>query len=310
MSNDLKGVKFGNIHTKDFGIYLSKVTVGTPNPKKFTVDIPGADGSLDMTDYFGSVKYESRKLTFIFTFPQRGKQLINAYSEFLNAVHGKRFDSIILDDDRDFHYVGRVAVGNLAKASLSKVTVECECDPYKYSNSRNTITLNVDSVEFPENWLYGDVNGDGIIDQSDLELMDSLIGKRAFESDNALRADFDFDGKVSEIEKNVLDYYLKYGNGQTFQEYVTAEPVSFYFRNCRRKIIDFGGSPVKVNFDVESINGVKLWDLKIDNIPQFILTSRKSYSMILSGVHEIMITTAIDYTSGVFKISWDNQGSL
>ena len=309
MSDNLKGVKFGDIHTSTFGVYLSKITIGTPSPKKFMVDIPGADGSLDMTDYFGGVKYDNRKLTFIFTFPQRGKQLLNVYSDFLNAVHGKHFDSIILDDDNQFHYAGRVTVGNLAKAALSKVTVECECEPYKYSNTRKVITLNVDSVEFPENWLYGDVNGDGVIDQSDSEMIESLIGKRSFESDNALRADFDFDGKVTEDEKTVLDYYLKYGDGQTFQEYVTAEPVSFYFRNCRRKIIDFGGSPVKVNFEVESINSSKLWDLKIDNIPQFILTSRKSYSMILSGVHEIMITVPI-YTSGVFKISWDNQGSL
>ena len=96
MSDDLKGVKFGDIHTSTFGIYLSKVTIGTPNPKKFTVDIPGAYGSLDMTDYFGGVKYDSRKITFIFTFPQRGKQLLNAYFDFLNAVHGKRFDIIIL----------------------------------------------------------------------------------------------------------------------------------------------------------------------------------------------------------------------
>ena len=309
MSDNLKGVKFGDIHTGSFGIYLSKVTIGTPSPKKFMVDIPGADGSLDMTDYFGGVKYDNRKLTFIFTFPQRGNQLLNVYSDFLNAVHGKRYDSIILDDDNQFHYAGRVTVGNLAKASLSKVTVECECEPYKYSNTRKVITLNVDSVEFPENWLYGDVNGDGVIDQSDSEMIESLIGKRSFESDNALRADFDFDGKVTEDEKTVLDYYLKYGNGQTFQEYVTTEPASFYFRNCKRKIIDFGGSPVKVDFEVESINSSKLWDLKIDNISQFILTSRKSYSMILSGVHEIMITVPI-YTSGVFKISWDNQGSL
>ncbi len=310
MSNNLRGVKFGDTHTGSFGIYLSKVTIDTPKPKKFMVDIPGADGSLDMTDYFGGVKYDSRKLTFIFTFPQRGKQLLQVYSDFLNAVHGKHFDSIILDDDREFHYVGRVTVGNLAKSALSKVTVECECDPYKYSNARNVITLNVDSVEFPSGWLYGDVNGDGIIDQSDSDMLESLIGKRAFESDSALRADFDFDGVVSENEKTVLDYYLKYGNGQTFQEYVTTDPVSFNFRNCRRKIIDFGSSPVNVNFEVESIDGAKLWDLKIDSIPQFILTSRKSYSMILSGVHEIMITTAIDYTSGIFKISWDNQGSL
>ena len=52
-----KGVKFGEIHTSSYGLVLSKKTIETPSPKLETVDIPGADGKLDMTEYFGDVKY-------------------------------------------------------------------------------------------------------------------------------------------------------------------------------------------------------------------------------------------------------------
>ena len=51
-----KGVKFGEIHTSSYGLVLSKKTIETPSPKLETVDIPGADGKLDMTEYFGDVK--------------------------------------------------------------------------------------------------------------------------------------------------------------------------------------------------------------------------------------------------------------
>lgn len=309
--NGIKGVTFGDIHTSSFGIYLSNVTVGSPEPKQFLVDIPGADGSLDMSGYFGGVKYENRKITLVFTFPQKGKQLLYAYSDFLAAVHGKYFDSIILDDDPDFHYVGRISVGKLSKSVISKVNVECDCQPFKYGNTKNLVTINVVAPEFPDGWLYGDINGDSVIDRTDLSLMDSLIGKRSFESDAALYADFDFDGIVTRSEKDALENYLKFPGAYTsFKDHVTAEPVSLNFRNCRRKIIDFGSSPVNVDFTVISIDRTRLWELRIDNVPQFLFSSRKSYSMTLSGSHEIMIVTGNAYTTGSFGVSWDNAGTL
>ena len=60
----MKGVTFGDIHTSTFGIYLSSVTIGEAVVKKFLLDIPGASGSLDLTEYFGSVSYENRIISF------------------------------------------------------------------------------------------------------------------------------------------------------------------------------------------------------------------------------------------------------
>lgn len=311
MSESIKGVTFGNIHTGSFGIYLSKVSIESPKPKQFLIDIPGADGSIDMTEYFGGVKYENRKITLVFTFPQRGKRLLAVYSDFLAAVHGKYFDSIILDDDKQFHYAGRITVGNLSKSSLSKINVECDCQPYKYSNAKKTVTINVTDTEFPDGWVYGDVNGDGVVDQSDLDMMTALIGRRSFESDAAIRADFDFDGIVTANEKNVLENYLKFpGTHDSFKSYVLAPPISFDFKNCRRKKIDFGSAPVNVTFAVENIDNFRKWELRIDGIPQFDFSVRTSYSMILRGVREVMIVTYGAETTGSFSVSWDNAGVL
>jgi len=51
----MKGVTFGDIHTSDFGVYFSSVVIGEAAVKSCCLDIPGASGSLDLTDFFGVV---------------------------------------------------------------------------------------------------------------------------------------------------------------------------------------------------------------------------------------------------------------
>ena len=89
-----KGVKFGEIHTSSYGLVLSKKTIETPSPKLETVDIPGADGKLDMTEYFGDVKYNNRKIKLEFSTELLGNELLSMYSDIQNSLHGKHFDSI------------------------------------------------------------------------------------------------------------------------------------------------------------------------------------------------------------------------
>ena len=305
----MKGVTFGDIHTSDFGVYFSSVVIGEAAVKSCCLDIPGASGSLDLTDFFGVVAYENRSLLFEFTFVQRNSALLSAYSDFLNALHGREF-SIILDDDPDFHYIGRVSVGELKKGAVSTVSVVCDCQPYKYSNSSNSVTITVEGIEFPDSWLYGDVDGDGEVTADDVTAVSRLIGKKSFESDGALRADFDFDGVVTETEKTVLENYLEYGSGKTFREYVCTDPVSFSFKNCRRVTIDFGDAPVDVTFTRVRMSRTNLWSLRIDNIPEFSLHGYKSHTARLCGKHEIMIVTSDANETGEFQVSWDNTGVL
>lgn len=61
----MKGIKFGTYHTyDDFNMILSEKRIGSPSPKIETIDVPGGDGVLDLTEYFGDVKYGNRNLSF------------------------------------------------------------------------------------------------------------------------------------------------------------------------------------------------------------------------------------------------------
>ena len=73
------------------------------------IDIPGADGDLDMTDYFGGAKYENVKHKFEFVTVAAHKDYLPLFSRIKNAIHGKK-GRIIIDGDPSFFYLGRCSV--------------------------------------------------------------------------------------------------------------------------------------------------------------------------------------------------------
>ncbi len=202
-------------------------------------------------------------------------------------------------------------MGELQKGVVSKVSVECDCMPFRYSNTPNVIEITVDDVEFPTQWLYGDVTGNGTVTVSDVVAVKTVIGKKAYESEAALRADFDFDGTVTESDLNTLEYYINSNSGFSLEDFVFLNPTMIEMRNCKRITIDFGDAPVDVTFSVKSITNTRLWELRIDNIPLAEhIHGYESYTTRLSGKHEIMIVTANTNTTGVFEVTWDSAGQL
>jgi phage-related protein len=144
----VKGITFGTTHTDDLGLILGKKEIGSPTVKENKVDIPGADGSLDMTDFFGEPKYENVKHKFEFS------ALVPVYEEapalfsrVKNALHGRKL-RIILDDDPAFFYVGRCHVSSYTdEKGIGKLTIECDCEPYKYRLDKTTVTRAIDGTD-------------------------------------------------------------------------------------------------------------------------------------------------------------------
>ena len=85
----MKGVTFGTHHSNDYGLILSRKYIESPKPKLEIIDLPGADGVLDMTDYFGDVKYENRELKFEFSTGVRGRELLELYSRVQDDLNGR-----------------------------------------------------------------------------------------------------------------------------------------------------------------------------------------------------------------------------
>ena len=129
----MKGIKFGNYHSyRDFGLILATKTIGSPSPKTETIDIPGGDGVLDLTEFFGETKYDNRSLSFEFSSLVIPSEFMSLFSRVQNALHGKKM-TIILDDDPDWYYIGRISVSEWkADRNIGQLVVDCDCEPYKY----------------------------------------------------------------------------------------------------------------------------------------------------------------------------------
>jgi phage-related protein len=140
----MKGIKFGNYHSYEaFQLILASKTIGTPSPKTETIDIPGGDGVLDLTDYFGETKYGNRNLSFEFSSLVIPSDFMSLFSMVQNALHGKKLP-IILDDDSGWYYTGRISVSEWkADRNIGKLTIDCDCEPYKYQISTTVITKSI-----------------------------------------------------------------------------------------------------------------------------------------------------------------------
>lgn len=119
-----------------YGLVLVKKTIGFPEAKTEEIDVPGMDGTLDVTEVNGPVRFSNRQLTFEFettnlrTFWQMASELAAAY-------HGKKA-SITVKDDPDWSYFGRIAISATKEnRSAPKVVMDVNAQPYKVDGEGN-----------------------------------------------------------------------------------------------------------------------------------------------------------------------------
>lgn len=96
------------------------------------MEIEGADGSIDYTDFFGRPNFGNvtHKFTFSSIIPR--SEHLTLFTQIKNALHGEKL-RIILDDDPGFYYVGRCYVSPYTnEKGAAIISIECVCEPYKY----------------------------------------------------------------------------------------------------------------------------------------------------------------------------------
>lgn len=145
----MEGIKFGEYHSyNDFGMILtSGVKIGSPKIKKYSVDVPGCDGEPDFTEYFGRVVYGNRSLEYPFICECDPSEVYEKYSDICAKLHGKKV-KIVPDDDKDFYYIGRLSVSEWQnKSVIGKLTITCDCEPYKYKKDETLVSLSVSDTK-------------------------------------------------------------------------------------------------------------------------------------------------------------------
>lgn len=127
-----RGTDFGGVHSHyDLNLIQQKVEVDPAEPKLNMIEIPGADGAVDLTEQpAGRVVYKTRKITWTFAlYP--GENWDAKHAQVSNALNGRRAN-ITLDTDPGYYYQGRLSVAkHNVDGLLRQIIVEAVCQPYK-----------------------------------------------------------------------------------------------------------------------------------------------------------------------------------
>ena len=130
----MHGVIFGDKHTyRDWGLITkSRPDISPPQPKLKLIEVPGSDTVIDLTESLtGKVHYEMRTIKFSFTVTDERDRWPFRYQEILNYMHGKSI-RIIMDDDPNYYYIGRMTVGSLEpQKKIATLTMDAQVEPYK-----------------------------------------------------------------------------------------------------------------------------------------------------------------------------------
>lgn len=127
-------ITFGDKNTyEDWHIVPSSRPLFAPPPVKTNyVDVPGANGKLDLTDSLnGHAVYDNRTGSIEFIVLNGYGEWQNRYSEICNYLHGKTMKAI-LEDDPAWYYEGRFSVNQWAsEKDWSRITIDYDVHPYK-----------------------------------------------------------------------------------------------------------------------------------------------------------------------------------
>ena len=129
----------------------SRPVIKMPEMKKTTVDIPGRNGVLDISESIRRYPvYNNRTGSLKFHVLNGYYEWIELYRRIANYLHGKKM-KVILEDDPGFYYYGRLSLNEWQSnnnGTWSDITIDYDFDPYKYSVST---TLN-------DAWLWDPFN--------------------------------------------------------------------------------------------------------------------------------------------------------
>lgn len=125
--------------------------IAQPEPKTNTVEIPGGQGVLDLSESLtGYPLYNNRSGSMTFKVLSDYGSGTHAswterYQEIVNAIHG-RTGIMYLEDDPDWYYDGRFKVtwNSSSDSSPDTLQIDYDLDPFKYCQEETvaSVTLN------------------------------------------------------------------------------------------------------------------------------------------------------------------------
>lgn len=162
--------------------------VAPPAQKTNYIDIPGASGSLDMSEVLtGYPIYQNRTGSFSFIVTNNAgvtqpyfnhKKIHKVFEEIMGYLHGRSM-TMILEDDPLYYYNGRFEVGEPGiEEGFNKITINYNLEPYKWSiNNSVDVNWEWDPFSFVDGVIYkGYLANIEVVNTAEREILADAVG--------------------------------------------------------------------------------------------------------------------------------------
>lgn len=156
LTNSNTFAKDKSINTFDdwFLIPESRPTIANPSVRTSYIEVPGASGSIDATDWLsGFPLYDDREGDLVFYVENDHGPWTTRRNNINALVHGKKI-KMMLEDEQDYFYIGRLGVNDWSsEKDWSKITFKYRLEPFKYSIN-STVKWKWDPFNFDSGIIY------------------------------------------------------------------------------------------------------------------------------------------------------------
>lgn len=232
-------ITFGDKNTWDdwFLIPTSRPVFNPPKPKTTYIDIPGADGHLDMSESLtGEVVYDCRQGSLEFVVDNWHREWHELYSDIMDYLHGKTMRAV-LEDDPQYYYEGRFTVNQWkSEPNNSKITIDYIVNPYKFELRSSLEDWEWDSFNFETGIIreYKDLRVDGIRSLVVVGNRKTIIPSFIVESDNEDGMVVEFNGVAHSIPDGLSRIpSIAIANGESVLTFVGFGTISIDYRGGR-----------------------------------------------------------------------------
>lgn len=136
------GVTIGNTNTlTQWGLLLlDDLNISSPKLKSYFVDLPGADGGLDMSYALtGLPAFDNREISFTLFAPVDDANLDTKYASLAAHCHGLQ-KKLWLPTDSTHYFLGTFALGDRDGFNRGQIPVTVDAYPYALKNNETTAT--------------------------------------------------------------------------------------------------------------------------------------------------------------------------
>lgn len=136
-------ITFGNTTAETLGLKLFALSMPPPEPKTSYIDVPGRDGSIDVSALDGFVHYKDRTITLSFSYFGSYSQWFAAVSQLNSLLLGQKL-KLTISDDPGYYYFGRFSVSTDKSNPVSgDIVVTGQCSPYKFKTNVTVVEQDI-----------------------------------------------------------------------------------------------------------------------------------------------------------------------